>query len=311
MDPKTDPKDDVTGEPRDTGRRKWFAAGGVGAAIAAGVGALILKNRGAPLSTKLVAASSKGALPIDDPASSAWDRATPCRVPLLPQQMFYPRLKQPTLQALVVRALFDGKQAALLLEWDDAAADAIESTATFRDAVAVMVPAASGALPPIFMGAPGSPVHVLHWKASWQRDVDEGFQDVEKAYPRWHDDVYPGYGLVAALGLSGEVAAPFHPGRAAHNELSRSTRTSPVEQLVAEGFGTLTTAPTQVARGRGVHDGKRWRVALGTPIDDKSFPPLSAGKRQPVSFAVWEGANKQVGGRKHYANWLELELPAG
>src|SRR3972149_652304 len=49
-----------------------------------------------------------------------------------------------------------------------------------------------------FMGhpAPGpgqqaGRVHIVHWKATWQDDMDLGFQGVEKIYPNGWWDIYP------------------------------------------------------------------------------------------------------------------------
>ena len=32
---------------------------------------------------------------------------------------------------------------------------------------------------------------LLHWKADWQRDIDQGRSDLDDAYPNRSVDVYP------------------------------------------------------------------------------------------------------------------------
>jgi hypothetical protein len=234
-------------------------------------------------------------------------------VSLLPQQIVAPQLRTASIDEIVVRALFNGEQLAVQAEWSDAEPDTIESTARFRDSMAVMLPLdpAAGTVPPILMGAPGAPVRILHWKASWQVDRTRGFQDVDSAYPGWFNDVYPGHPELAARGLTDEVANAYYVARAAGNPLSLRDRASSVEDLVAEGYGTLTTRPQQAARGHGVHSRRGWRVAIELPAGDADGPRLQPGGRLPIAFAVWDGSVRQVGGRKHYTDWITIDLPAG
>lgn len=292
-------------------KRRSLVAAGIGALAALGAGtAMLLRRPGTP--GVLQAGRVQGELPLNDPEHKAWKSADSLAVRLLPQQMFYPRLQQATLQEMSVRALFNGQQLGFLIEWGDDKPDDLESIVTFRDAVAVMLPMNPAAeRPPVFMGMAGKPVYILQWKASWQRDVDRGFQDVEQSYPRWFNDVYPGHPDLERLGMTAEAARAFYPGLAAGNILSRQQRTSPVEELVAEGYGTLTTLPVQRALGRGVSARGKWKVSLGTPAAGEDVPALKPGSSVPVAFAVWDGGKQQRGGRKHFADWIQVSLPGG
>jgi hypothetical protein len=260
----------------------------------------------------VTARAVRGALPWQNPGNRTWRRAQPLLVSLAPQQIVAPQLRAASVPEIVVRALFNGEQLAVQAEWSDAERDSTESTARFRDSMAVMLPLdpAAGTVPPILMGAPGAPVRILHWKASWQVDRDRGFQDVDASYPRWFNDVYPGHPELAARGLTGEVADAYDVARAAGNPLSLRDRTTSVEDLVAEGFGTLTTRPQQAARGHGVHGRRGWRVAIELPAGDADGPRLQPGGRLPIAFAVWDGSARQVGGRKHFTDWITIDLPA-
>lgn len=292
-------------------KRRSLIAAGVGALAALAGGAVVLLRRPAQPGV-LDASLVRGELPLTDPDNKAWQKADSLAVQLLPQQMFYPKLKQATLQQITVRALFNGKQLGVLVEWADEKADDVESIVTFRDAVAAMLPMQpAGDRPPVFMGMAGKPVYIMQWKASWQKDVDQGFQGVEKAYPRWFNDVYPGHPTLEALGLKGDAVKSYYPGLAAGNPLSQQKRTSPVEELIAEGFGTLTSLPQQRALGRGIYANGRWKVSLGMPAAEQDVPVLKPGSSVPVAFAVWDGGKRQVGGRKHYADWVQVNLPGG
>ena len=81
-------------------------------------------------------------------------------------------------------------------------------------------------------------------KASWQADVDRGQQTVRDAFPNGFNDWIP-----EEL-MDPELARVFYPGLAAGNPLSAAGKTSPVEELIAEGFGTLTHQAEQRATGR-------------------------------------------------------------
>lgn len=292
-------------------KRRTLLASGAAALIAAGGAATWLLRRqpqdqGTPT---LKAGTLQGDLPTADPAHAAWQSAPSLAVKVLPQQLFYPKLKAATIQELQVRALWNGTQLAFHLEWPDGGKDELESIVRFRDAVAVMLPLDPAAETPVTMGAAGKPVYVLQWKASWQVDLDKGFQGVEASYPRWFNDVYPGHPTLEQLGMDAKAAQTFYPGQVVGNPLSRQQRASPVEELVAEGFGTLTSLATQQAKGRGMHGGGRWQVTLAPPASGADVPALKPGLTTPVAFAIWEGGNRQVGGRKHYANWVNVTLP--
>lgn len=289
-------------------RRSLIAAGAT-ALVALGAGISWKLGRSGP-KTSVRAGQVTGELPVSDPASALWNRARGLKVPLLNQTMFYPRLWQATIPQVEIRALTNGEQVAFRAEWGDEAANDLESIVTFRDALAVMLPLDPAAeRPPIFMGSLGKPVYILQWKASWQRDLAKGFQGVEQSYPNWFNDLYPGHPTWEKLGMSQEDALPFYPGLAVGNSISQQKRTSPVEELVAEGYGTLTTLGEQRAGGGGVMSKGKWQVSLGLPAAGDDVPVLKAGMALPVAFAVWDGGGRQVGGRKHYSDWITVELP--
>ena len=276
----------------------------VGSAAAAGVAIGLRPGKPAVLSSEIEARFHDAELTGDDPESDDWRHADPIIVPLQPQQIAQPFLQEATIHELVVRALHNGTDLAFLLDWDDAEADDLDGIGVFHDAVAVQLPAQAGTTPPITMGGPGAPVHVLQWRATWQRDL-AGKTGVDQIYPRVVHDVMPDDILSAADALS------YWPGRAVGNPVSIVTRDTAVEEVVAEGFGTVTHIGTQRARGSAIHEGGRWKVAMAVPLErPDAGDPLLPGTQWPIAFAVWQGSDSNRGARKHITDWLTLGLEA-
>ncbi|HXG76813.1 MAG TPA: ethylbenzene dehydrogenase-related protein [Gaiellaceae bacterium] len=287
------------------------AAGGLvaGGAAVAGLAAA-LEARKEPLAVEgaPIVARRVSALPAEDPGSGTWRRAGRVRVPLLPQRIVPPFLERAAVSELHARALHDDVELALLLEWSDPEVDDLDGIRRYHDAVAVQLAVHQGSLPPLTMGGPGSPVHLLQWRATWQRDLETGGKTgVDQIYPNVVHDVMPDDVL------PGSTSQIYWVGREAGNPLSLAVRSTPVEEIVAEGFGTTTHLPTQTARGFGVHEGGRWRVVLALPVARPGVGgPLAPGTTWPIAFAVWAGSEENRGGRKHIANWhsLVVEGPA-
>jgi hypothetical protein len=277
------------------------------AATGAAIGVAMWKAGGprAKLSDTIRAERFRGTLPVDAPGSSAWDQAEAVKVLLKPQQLVAPMLGTLGAGDITVRALHDGTDLGLRVSWGDEEVDDLVGLARFQDALAIQIPAALAAQPPpITMGGVGTPVHLLQWRATWQRDIDEGRAGIETLFPRAVHDVTPD-------DLLGARAVVYYPGRAVGNPMSALKRSSPIEEAVAEGFGSVTTLAKQTARGKGVHEDGEWRVSVGLPMArGASGQPLEPGSRWPVAFALWLGSNGNRGSRKQYADWLELEIVA-
>jgi DMSO reductase family type II enzyme heme b subunit len=121
------------------------------------------------------------------------------------------------------------------------------------------------------------------------------------------------YNDVTPEGLMGDAnALVFYPGVFAGNSMSARERKSPIEELTASGFGSLTTHEQQAANGRGVNDHGHWRVVIAMPMDsgDATKARVRVGANIPVAFAVWSGEKKNRGARKQYANWVPMEVEA-
>jgi hypothetical protein len=283
------------------------AAGTVGAVGAGALGVAgvlgLLSGEAEPAGSLLARYVDEA--PGGDPGSSAWDGAPEVVVPLLAQRVAPPYLEAAGVSELRARAMHDGATVAFRLAWDDPSADDLDSVDRYHDAVAIMLPTSAGPEPPITMGSPERPVHILQWRATWQRDL-AGKSGVDQIFPRVEHDVMPDDVLPP------ETAALYWVGRAAGNPLSQADRATPVEQVVAEGFGTTTHVDDDSATGSGVHDDGRWTVTIGLPAVRRGIgDPLEPGRTWQVAFALWLGDQANRGGRKHYANWIpfQLELP--
>ena len=256
----------------------------------------------------LVAAQVEGDLPLE-PDAPAWQDTTAVVVPLSAQTVTKPIMSQTSVQSVSARALHNGQQIAILVEWDDETRnDQMVRVQDFRDAVALQFPQVSGQ--PFFcMGMVGGNVNIWHWKADWQADL-LAWQDMESQYPDMNVDQYPF--------AEGEMPSPadyqdvnYVPAAAAGN-LFAMPRLSPVEDLVAGGFGTLTSEPAegQNVQGNGTWENGRWRVVFNRDLASSESEDVTfkAGQVYSVAFAAWDGANGERNGQKSTSQWVSLQL---
>jgi len=266
--------------------------------------------------TDLVSAQVGGTLPATDPASTAWDAATPITVPLSGQLVVVPGRSTPSTDSLEVRSLNNATHIAFRITWSDATKDnRTTGQLQFRDAVAVQLAPATGA-PPICMGAAGARMHILQWKADWQADIEEGFRDLQDHFPNFWVDYYPymmGQSPYTSPQNFSENAKLYLVGYQVGNPFSEPLKVSAVEDAVADGFSTITTQRQQDAIGRGVWSGGQWSVVITRPKDSGDGQDTPVGKDNVAAFAVWDGSSGDVGGRKSISAWvnLKVESPTG
>lgn len=279
-------------------RRTPFALALVALALPA---ASVADEAAAPAGVSMVAVTGKG--PIADPAAFA--QAPALKVALLPQVATTPRNPAPATSSLDVRAVRNDDHAAFLLEWDDDSPDVRATIDAFGDMVAVELPVAAGLPPAPFMGNKGGRVQILQWRADWQTDVDKGAVTMRELYPNaYAADFHHEDHLPAA------EAAAYRGAVSLGNPMSDRQRTSSVQDLMAEGFGSLTPRATQAALGAASHDGSRWHVVITRPLEPRgeSAASLAPGTSTHVSFAVWNGSHREVGARKAWAAWVPLAV---
>ncbi len=259
--------------------------------------------------TTLIASYTNEALPLQDPDAAAWNNTTALEIPLSAQMVTAPIIRETKIKSISVRALHNGKQVAILLEWTDNTENAQSiRIQDFPDAVAVQFPIGSGQ--PFFcMGMQGANVNIWHWKADWQADL-LAWQDMQDAYPNMRVDVYP-FAQGDRPNPADYQDVTYLSGVAAENPLSLP-RLSPVEDLVAGGFGSLTSQPqtSQNVQGYGVYENGKWRVIFSRDLtssdpDDVNFV---VGDVYSIAFAAWDGANGERNGQKSTSQWVSLQF---
>lgn len=261
----------------------------------------------------IAAAKVEGALPVDDVTAVEWQDATAVSIPLSAQIVTKPMFPQANVKAVDVRALYNGDQIAFLVEWEDGTAD---ETAVriqdFADAIAIQFPLMEGQ--PFFcMGQQGGNVNIWHWKADWQAGMD-GRQDVNDVYPDMYVDGYTFADTEAgaAAPVSSYEDVNYVPAMAAGNLYASPTYASPVEDLIAGSFGSLTSQPAEMqnVQGHGEYADGKWRVVFTRDLtsleaEDAQF---TTGQVYSLAFAAWDGANEERNGQKSTSQWVSLQL---
>jgi Ethylbenzene dehydrogenase len=244
----------------------------------------------------------------DDPA---WSSAPVHPAPLLPQDVVEPRLLAPTTAAVEVQAMTDGTRVAFRLAWAVPAASDRTGPSVFSDACAVQLPARAGKdvpNPNPMMGEAAQPVEITYWRASWQAMVDGRPDTLATLYPNAKVDHYPFESASLAPGSPEQLAMArrYAPARAVGNPMA-GPRTSPVQDLVASGPGTLRAAERSVSAGAGKATAAGWSVVIVRPLPNGVAP----GGRSQVAFAVWQGGKGEVGARKMRTGWIPLAVEGG
>ena len=241
-----------------------------------------------------------------DPNDAVWQDAPLYSAALVLQDMVEPRLLEPSTDKVQVRALSDGKSIVFRLEWVDPTDDDLPGLGRFSDACAVQLPASIQAdVPAPQMGEMQRPVEITYWRAFWQSMVDGREDTIKALFPNATVDHYPfeAASLPPGSEAQREMALRYAPARALGNDMA-GPRKQPVQDLVAEGPGTIRPGSETHSTGRGTRTNQGWSVVLARPLPNG----LEAGGRTQVAFAVWQGAHQEAGARKMRSVWVPLLL---
>jgi hypothetical protein len=249
----------------------------IGALVLGGLGIPIVSSEGMFIRSQLI----EGELP-SAPEDPAWAKISPMTLPLSGQIITRPVWPEPTARALVVRTVHNGTEIAFLLEWQDNTKNDRLTPGTFRDGVALGLPL--GDAPAFFcMGQLDHYINIWHWKADWQSDIDR-----------------------RAVRSSEKPSSEGGPRK--FEVIPR--RISSVEDLIGGGFSTLTTKEKQGRiQGKAIWKDGIWHVVMTRPLsgaEQENEAKLIPGRIQTVSFAVWNGENKERNGQKAVAPWFQL-----
>lgn len=239
-----------------------------------------------------------------------WDSAPIYEAGMLAQQMAMPALTKASIEKVNVQALTDGERIAWRLAWADAQPDANVDAGRFSDAVAMEFPLSEGAAP--MMGHQGAKVQILYWKGLWQKDQDEGFQDVQLVHPNYWSDLYwfasGSFPYKTPDAFENPISHLWFPAYQAGNPMSVFSRLQPVEELVAEGWGTLTHQPENVTTAQGVWRDGQWTVMFSRPLSTDDPNDHQFKSEGQLALAVWQGSEGNAGGRKHWSNWINYRM---
>lgn len=226
-----------------------------------------------------------------DPANGVWGEANPIQLPLTAQAASYPT-GGGSIPMLNAQALHFNDTLYIRLEWDDATQDASTSRVQdFSDAAAVEFPSQSAAtVPSICMGQANAGVNIWQWRA----DSEGGPQDPAAVYTNTQTDGYP---------------EQFYTARDAGNPYAQ-VNASPVQNLVAQAFGTLTKLPVQDVTGHGVYANGKWSVVIARPFVGAGADAVTfQGTTQTdMAFAVWNGSQGDRNGQKSVSTFVTLNL---
>ncbi|MGB0910009.1 MAG: ethylbenzene dehydrogenase-related protein [Nitrospirales bacterium] len=265
-----------------------------------------------------------------DAANPIWESVPGVIVPLSGQTITTPMHPNISVKTVMIKMATNGKEFAVWGNWGDQTLnDTTIGPQDFRDQMAVQFPVQVKGAPPFqCMGQSGGSVNIWRWNAEWQKDLGTGMAgmwDVDQQYPSMAWDFYyeePAEG-VTYLDRIGRSAGPFNEGVWSGNIMSDpNLRISPVEDLNANGFSTLTTQKNQHVLGNGLWEpygalkggccnGPTWRVVMKRALitDDPHDVQFTAGATIPVAFAVWDGSNVERNGMKGISTWFTAQLP--
>lgn len=82
-----------------------------------------------------------------------------------------------------------------------------------------------------------------------------------------------------------------------------------VENLSAEGFGTLSPSDSQYLKGVGRYKDGGWTVVLYRSLTAPTADEITFGRTFPVAFAVWDGGNGERDGFKAVTlEWIKMQF---
>ncbi len=261
-------------------------------------------NRPAPRASEVTAIPT-AKLPLD-PADPQWQQAPEFVAKLQLQDLVEPRLMKASTPEVLVRAYTSGSEIAFRLEWQDAAQNDLPGAGRFLDACAIQIPKQiEPDLPDPQMGSASKTVEITYWRADWQASVNGRKDDIHSLFPNANVDHYPfeAHSLEPGSAEQKEFAQRYAPAAAVGNRRV-GPREVPVEDLIAEGPGTLAPAPETKSRGKGVYGKQGWSVVLIRPIPSGLAPKT----RTQIAFAVWEGSQQESGARKMRSGWFPLAV---
>ena len=151
------------------------------------------------------------------------------------------------------------------------------------------------------MGVSRSRVQILHWRADFQQDIESGLPNASEIYPNMWVSIYPG----------GDDPK-FLTGLSVGNPLSAANKTTPVEDLLAGGFGTLTSEAHNDVVGWAEWIDGTWKAVICRPMStiDADDAQFVGSTETSLALAAWDGGQGEVNGKKSVSTWVTLRIEA-
>jgi len=233
-----------------------------------------------------------------DPKSPVWEGVQSVDLVLRPLSA-----RRGAIEIINFSSVNNGERLAIRLKWKDPTKDGfVEGRAdVFTDGVAVQLALGDVTLhthghnEPFFgMGNRGKPVNIWHWKAG-----------LEETLEATEDSEYSTGGVdMDALIFGGVMSNPI--------QKLNSTAENAVEELNAEGFGTITPQPAeyQTVEGYGSWENGEWTVVFirDLEVSGKWDAVLMRDEPVLVALAVWDGSEEDRNGRKVVSVWQRLNV---
>lgn len=235
----------------------------------------------------LKARQESGDLP-SSPEDPAWGKTEGLDVQMAGQVIARPRWENPSVDVVTVKALYNDKEIAFLLEWGDRFKDTVHNReleyavpsvyagyvkggevprkpGNFRDSVAVQFqvkPFDGTRKPYFFRGDSSNPVNLWIWKS-----------DLEEA------------------------------GQPAVEDTNASGYKQPLKVQAQED---------QQVKGKGVWKDGVWRVVMKRPLrsEGKNDVPFEKGRFTPFSLNAWDGSNGENGLLMSLSTWSYIVMEA-
>ena len=232
-----------------------------------------------------------------DPGNPLWDAIEVQNIHTLPLNA-----RRDPIDEIHFQSVMNDEGIAFRLQWEDPQPDRTSSRhQDFKDAIAMEFALGEVLLhkhghnePFVGMGDRSKVVNILQWRADWQTEI-ETKEKLE----------YATKGLDLDTMIFGGEVNPV--------DSLNPFRDVPVEELNAEGFGTLTPQPQtkQNVLGKGVWKDGKWSVVFFRTLDPINKWDIRFQRKIPVlvAFAVWDGKHQDRNGRKVISMWQRLQVP--
>jgi len=220
--------------------------------------------------------SDEPSLEPDSPLWSSVDGPKKTIIELGPQLITNPQWPDPSIKMVTVSAAKNKSFIAVRVEWEDATIDNKFSPSNlYTDQIAIMFPLNAGDdVPLVTMGEDGKPVNIWLWKAVLQEEMESSKSIAKKSKSR-----FPGSGI-----------------------------NSPVDDLNAEGFSTLTAQDHKDVKGKGIRVGNSWHVVFKRKLTNGEDDDVQFKKSTAMAIAAWNGGNRETNGQKGLAGWILLKF---